>query len=1025
MQAGDGQLRLGGVKQKALLAVLLLHHGEVVSSDRLIEEIWGEQPPADAQTALQAHVSRLRRLLEPGHSGAPALLVTRAPGYMLAIDPDQLDLRRFETLVATGRRQLDEGDPVQAAASVREALELWRGRPLAELENEPFAAAATRELDEAWLEALETRIGADLALGRHAELTPELATLVRRHPLRERLRAQLMLALYRSGRQADALAAFDDGRRLLGEEFGLDPGTRLRGLQGEILAQDPALDLPAASRRPPAGGSRREREADTRVDAPPRAPAKWRTRWPLALAAAACVAVASLLVILGGGDDDPAADARAAALIRIDPRRGEVEREVNVGTTPAAVAVGEGAVWTLDADAHTVSRVDRDSSAVTTFATGATPTDIAAGAGGLWVLGGAALADSQSAGPVAAALARVDPTTRTVRARIDLPRSGTAVSELTEDHVAVERDAVWAIASDYSVVRIDPRTNRIVATIRGLQARAVAAGGGVWVLGIDGRIARIDRRTNRIAVRGRIGASAVASLTVGGGAAWVSAPGDGTVWRVEPGPRLVMRTIDVGAGAGDLSFGAGSVWVANPLRGTLARIDPTTNRVTRTLQLGGVPRAVAAAADGVWVTVTGDRRSAAADADARVGGPPVHSSCEPTFFGGGGRPDRLIVSDLPLQGGVRISAQQMAQAAAFVLRRRGFRAGDLRVGLQSCDDSLARSGLFEPAKCAANARAYARDERVVAVMGTLNSPCTAAALPELASAPGGPLAMLSPLNSSVSLTRPQAGAPPGELRSFYPRGRRHFARVFPTDDHQAVALASLAVEDLDARRVAALDDGDLLFGRALADRFAASARSLGGEVVARRSWNPETGSYDRLARAIARARPAAVFLGGILDSNGAAVLRAIRRALGREVAILATEGFTGTGLLARQAGAAAEGTYVSVSGLINASLPPAGRRFVDAFGATLPGVDIEPSAVYAAEATGVLLDALAASDGTRAGVLRALFRTDLRGGLTGRIRFDRNGDVIAAPITILQIRRGSRRLPVYPDAEVARVVRSR
>ena len=269
VQAGGRQLRLGGVKQKALLAVLLLHHGEVVSSDRLIEEIWGEQPPADAQTALQAHVSRLRKLLEPEHSGTPALLVTRAPGYVLAIDPDQLDLRRFETLVAVGRRHLDEGDPAQAAASVREALELWRGRPLAELENEPFAAAATRELDEAWLEALETRIEADLALGRHAELTPELTTLVRRHPLRERLRAQLMLALYRSGRQADALAAFDDARRAAGR------GARPRA--GHATARAAGRDPGAGSRaraarrtRPPAaGGSSGEPGQDAREDPPP------------------------------------------------------------------------------------------------------------------------------------------------------------------------------------------------------------------------------------------------------------------------------------------------------------------------------------------------------------------------------------------------------------------------------------------------------------------------------------------------------------------------------------------------------------------------------------------------------------------------------------------------------------------------------------------------------------------------------------------------------------------------------------
>ncbi|HVF79032.1 MAG TPA: AfsR/SARP family transcriptional regulator, partial [Solirubrobacteraceae bacterium] len=409
---------MGGVKQKALLAVLLLHHGEVVSSDRLIEEIWGEQPPADAQTALQAHVSRLRKLLEPEHSGTPALLVTRPPGYVLAIDPDQLDLRRFETLAAAGRRHLDEGDPVQAAASVREALELWRGRPLAELENEPFAAAAIRELDEAWLAALETRIEADLALGRPAELTPELATLVRRHPLRERLRAQLMLALYRCGRQADALATFDDGRRLLGEELGLEPGTRLRGLQGEILRQDPGLDLPAAPSRPRVGESSRDRSPDARVDTPPRAPPSRGPRWPLALGAAVFVAAASLLAILSAGDDGPPGGARAGALIRIDPRSGEVAREVSVGKTPAAVAVGEGAVWVLDADAHTISSVQSSSSAVTTFGTGATPTDLAAGAGGLWVLGGAALAESQSGGPVATALARVDPTTRTVRARI-------------------------------------------------------------------------------------------------------------------------------------------------------------------------------------------------------------------------------------------------------------------------------------------------------------------------------------------------------------------------------------------------------------------------------------------------------------------------------------------------------------------------------------------------------------------------------------------------------------------------------
>ena len=179
-----------------------------MSSDRLIDDLWGESPPSDAQTALQAHVSRLRKVLEPDHGGEPALLLTRPPGYLLSIADDQLDLRRFDRLVAESRRLLEEGDAERASTAVREALDLWRGRPLADLENEPFAAEVTRELDEAWLEALETRIDADLALGRHAELVPELATLVRRHPLREGLRAQLMLAalpLRAAGRGARGL----------------------------------------------------------------------------------------------------------------------------------------------------------------------------------------------------------------------------------------------------------------------------------------------------------------------------------------------------------------------------------------------------------------------------------------------------------------------------------------------------------------------------------------------------------------------------------------------------------------------------------------------------------------------------------------------------------------------------------------------------------------------------------------------------------------------------------------------------
>ncbi len=1003
MQRDDDSLRLGGAKQKALLALLLLNSREVVSSDRLIDELWGESPPSDAQTALQAHVSRLRKLLEPDHSGGPELLVTRTPGYVLLIENDQLDLRRFEALVAEGRRLLEQGEAERAAEPVREGLGLWRGRPLADLENEPFAVLVSRELDDAWLGALETRVEIDLALGRHTELVPELDTLVRRHPLRERLRAQLMLALYRSGRQAEALDRYDEGRRMLGEEVGLEPGNRLRELQAGILAQDPKLDLHRArARPPPEGGSN-------------------RARWWVAVGVVAIAAAVAAAFVFAGDRGDGGGEERGGSVVLVDPRTAKVEQSVSVGTTPGAVSAGEGAVWAVDLDGQTISRVDPRSLKAETFGIGLTPTDLAAGAGAVWVTGGGPARGTQNTGPVGTALMRVAPDTRTVRARIRLPQTGGAATELTEDHVAVERDAVWAIAPDFAVVRVDPRTNRIVATIRGLQARAVAAGdAGVWVLGVDGTIARIDRDSNRIEVRDRIRASAVASLAVGGGAAWVSAPGDGTVWRVQPGPRLVMRTIDLETGVGDLSFGAGSLWAVNPLRGTLTRIDPAQNRATRTIRLGGAPRAVDAGSGSVWVAVDGDAREQAAAPEA---GQPVHGGCEPTLYRGEGRPARLIVTDLPLQGGVRLSAQQMAQAAAFVLAQRGFRAGDLQVGIQSCDDSVARTGLFDPAKCASNARAYARDRRVIGVVGTLNSPCSVAALPELARAKGGPLAMVSPVNSYVGLTRPAPGAPAGELESLYPGGRRHFARVYPADDHQAVALAALA-DELGARRLAVLDDGDILYGRSLADRFARSARARGMEVAERRSWDPGAASYERLAARVARSRPDVVYLGGLLDTGGANVLRALRRALGPEPKILVSDGFTPTSLLLRQAGRAADGAYLSVSGLSNESLPPRGRRFAATFGATLPGVDIEPSAIYTAEATQVLLDAIARSDGTRAGVVEELFRTSLRRGLTGSIRFDDRGDILAPPITILRISREEDELPNFPGARIERVVRT-
>jgi DNA-binding SARP family transcriptional activator len=224
-------LALGGARQRALLAVLLLHANQAVSSDRLIDELWGESPPATAGKIVQVYVSRLRKQL--GY----ARLLTRSRGYLLRVDAGELDLARFERLVAEAR----EEDAAAAGAKLRAALELWRGPPLADLAYERFAQAETVRLEELRWAALELRIDADLAAGRAPELVGELEALIAAHPLRERLRAQLMLALYRCGRQAEALEAYRRARRDLAEGLGLEPGDELRRLERAILRHDPEL----------------------------------------------------------------------------------------------------------------------------------------------------------------------------------------------------------------------------------------------------------------------------------------------------------------------------------------------------------------------------------------------------------------------------------------------------------------------------------------------------------------------------------------------------------------------------------------------------------------------------------------------------------------------------------------------------------------------------------------------------------------------------------------------------------------
>jgi DNA-binding SARP family transcriptional activator/ABC-type branched-subunit amino acid transport system substrate-binding protein len=1000
----DGEaVNLGGARQRGVLALLLLNADAAVSSDRLIDELWGEDPPRDAGAALQAHISRLRKLLEPEHGGEPRVIVTTSAGYTIRVGPAELDLLRFEALVAAGRRRLDAGEAAAAAEVLREALALWRGRPLANLETEAFAQQPIRDLDELWLDALEARIDADLQSGRHAELTRELAAVARRHPLRERLRAQLMLALYRSGRQAEALESYAELRRTLVEERGLEPGRELRELQEAILRQDPALHLSARS-------------------LPAVRTARRRRRWIAGLAGAGAAAAAAVSVVAQGGDEHPRAPASRGFVAVVSPSSGTIQARVPVGTTPSAIAVGNGDVWVLNADDQTLSRIDPRTRATDTFATGATPTDLAVGPDAVWVGSGGRVRRAQAPGLVATALARLDPDTHAPRATIALPRATATVSNAVADHVTVGAGGVWAIGPDGRVLRIDAQTNRIAAAISGVRARAIAADAtSLWALADDGRVTRIDARSNTIVARGRVDASAVASIAAGRGGAWVSAPDDGMLWRIVPGrgDRLVMSTMRVATGTTDLAYGAGALWAVDPLRGTLARIDGTTVRVTA---IGGFPRAVAVGAGAVWVATAASTAQAApaSPAASGVGALPA-SFCQRPFYGGDQPPQRLVVSDLPLQGGLQLSSQQMADAIAFVLRQHGFRAGRWRVAYQSCDDAVSATRLPDSGKCAENARAYAAARDVVAVVGPLSSGCALAAIPQLGRAPD-PLAMVSPLASYVGLTRSAAGTPPGQLRSLYPAGRT-FLRVFPTDEHQIAALALLA-KRLGRPRAYVLDDGDDEYGRLAATQFERSARALGLTVVGRTSWDPTKRAQRAIAERVARARPQAVFVGGQLDTGAAAVVKALRDQLGGRLAILGPDGMSPISSLLADAGPGAAGTFVAIPGVIDADrFGRASARFVRSLSAALGGQRPEPSAVYAAQAMEVVLDAIARSDGTRDSVLKALFQTRIRDGLIGSVSFDPNGDVQDSPVTILRVDPGARSVTDMPDARVYREMR--
>jgi branched-chain amino acid transport system substrate-binding protein len=723
--------------------------------------------------------------------------------------------------------------------------------------------------------------------------------------------------------------------------------------------------------------------------------ARRRRRGLLVIAAGVLVLTAAVAagLYLGLGDGDAEAEALTASGVgQLDPTTGDLLGTVALGAAPSTVAVGEGAVWVIDANDQTIARVDASEPGdPQTFSTGSTPTDLAVGAGAVWVANLGPFLFPES-------VTRVDPESRAVVETIDLlPRKPPGFVPgfgFTRQHVAVTRDGVWAINPDLTVSRIDPRTNRVVARIGDVAAGNIAAGeGGVWVVDGEERIAEIDPRTNAIAQTIDVDAESLAGLAIGAGAVWVTDPEGGTVTRIDPAEDpddVVQRSIPLDRWVGGIAYGDGAVWATNEIADRVYRIDPSTNRA-RVVSGMTAPRGIAVGEGTTWVTTAG---SPSADASLPA------SSCGDVYFGGEGEPDVLLASDLPLRGESADFTRAMVEGIRLALERRGFEAGRYSVGYQSCDPSTAQGGVADEYRCMLNAKAYARNLDVIGVIGAWNSYCTYLQLPFANEAPEGPLGMISPANTFTGLTRPYPGWPPSEVDAMYPSGGRNYVRIAAANHLQAVAMMQLAKE-LGAKRVFLLGDNE--WDGMPADARKA-ARSLGLRVAGEAPWNYEAQDFDGLARRIARSRPDAVAIFGLYEQNEGALIGDLRDALGPDVPLIAGDGFMPQEGLVRLAGPAAEGMYLALYGLPDSELPPAGERFLEEFEAAHGGQ--KPPwymATYGAQAVEILLDAIARSDGTRPSVNAELRRTLVEDGILGDIRFDENGDLVEGPVSFFRV----------------------
>ena len=566
LEVVDGGRRIEFVraKERALLALLLLSANEPVSTDRVIEALWGDRPPEHATKTVQIHVSRLRKRLDARR------LTTTPGGYLLRVAPGELDVDEFEALAARGRRALVDADIQGALSSLTEALGLWSGPALADFRFESFAQNAARRLDELKAAVEADLVDAQLAAGE--DVIPQIEELVAENPLWERPRRQLMLALYREGRQGEALDVYRRTRQLLADELGLDPSPELEALERSILIQDP--ELLAAPRA-------------VRVTAQRRG---GRMLVVVGTLVAVAAAIAALVVMTAAGGSRGDRNRLAPGSVGVvAPATSSLEASQPGENVPDLLASGTIAGRTEVVAASTAGRTLRvltnaGGRAGGDVSLGATPAGVAVGGGSAWV------SDAASS-----TLLRVDPAYGTAD-RVALPGVGPLGA------IAFGAGSLWV--SDYGlfkspilsdgIVRIDPSSGRVTARFAVWRPGPLVFGDGALWVGRDGAVLRVDPTSDgvsaSIALTGRI-----SSIAFGGGYVWART--DSTLWQLDPNTTRVVRGFPVPAGPGQIAWAAGSVWLADTASNRLLAINPTTGG-SRSLKMGASPIALATTGSG-------------------------------------------------------------------------------------------------------------------------------------------------------------------------------------------------------------------------------------------------------------------------------------------------------------------------------------------------------------------------------------------------------------------------------------------